>query len=143
MTPERLAHLLRHDALAVLDRFGMFIFDEAQHLKEISRGFTLEATIALLDYLTRGTDHKIALISAAMGNAGAIAQWLSPDGQALRHESQWRGPRRLHAAFTTEAHWEETQVERITNGRGLAVPAHHPAQRPDPACGWPTARPSG
>jgi hypothetical protein len=116
MTPERLAHLLRHDALAVLDRFGMFVFDEAQHLKEISRGFTLEATIALLDYLTRGTDHKIALISAAMGNAGAIAQWLSPDGQALRHESQWRGPRRLNAAFTTKAHWDDTQAEQIKNG---------------------------
>ena len=91
----------------------MFIFDEAQHLKETGRGFTLESVIALLDHLSRDTDHKIVLISAAMGNAGAIAQWLSPDGQALRHESQWRGPRRLHAAFTTQAHWHETQVERI------------------------------
>jgi hypothetical protein len=117
MTPERLAHLLRHDAEAVLDRFGMFIFDEAQHLKETGRGFTLEAVIALLDYLSRDTDHKIVLISAAMGNAGAIAQWLSPDGQALRHESQWRGPRRLHAAFTTKAHWDDTRVERIPAGR--------------------------
>lgn len=117
MTPERLAHLLRHDAAAVLDRFGMFIFDEAQHLKETGRGFTLEAVIALLDYLSRDTDHKIVLISAAMGNAGAIAQWLSPDGQALRHESQWRGPRRLHAAFTTTAHWDETRVEQLPNGR--------------------------
>lgn len=117
MTPERLAHLLRHDAPAVLDRFGMFIFDEAQHLKETGRGFTLEAVIALLDYLSRDTDHQIVLISAAMGNAGAIAQWLSPDGQALRHESQWRGPRRLHAAFTTRPHWNETRVERIPNGR--------------------------
>ena len=117
MTPERLAHLLRHDAPAVLERFGMFIFDEAQHLKETRRGFTLESVIALLDYLSRETDHEIVLISAAMGNAGAIAQWLSPDGQALRHESQWRGPRRLHAAFTTTAHWDETRVERIPRGR--------------------------
>ena len=117
----------------VLERFGMFIFDEAQHLKETGRGFTLEAVIALLDYLSRETDHQIVLISAAMGNAGAIAQWLSPDGQALRHESQWRGPRRLHAAFTTEAHWDETRVEQLPRGTGLAIPAHHPAQRPDPA----------
>jgi hypothetical protein len=117
MTPERLAHLLRHDAPAVLERFGMFIFDEAQLLKESGRGFVLESTIALLDYLTRQTDHQIVLISAAMGNAGAIAQWLSPDGHALRHESQWRGPRRLHAAFTTQANWTDTRLETIPRGR--------------------------
>jgi DEAD/DEAH box helicase len=117
MTPERLAHLLRHDAPAVLEHFGMFIFDEAQHLKEAGRGFTLESTIALLDYLTWETEHQIVLISAAMGNAGAIAQWLSPDGQALRHESQWRGPRRLDAAFNTQAHWEGTRVENVPSGR--------------------------
>lgn len=117
MTPERLAHLLRHDALAVLDRFGMFIFDEAQLIKEPNRGFVLESVIALLDRLTRESDHKIILISAAMGNAGAIAQWLSHDGQTLRHESQWRGPRRLHAAFTTNADWPDTRVETIRAGR--------------------------
>ncbi|PBC36089.1 helicase II [Rhodococcus sp. ACPA4] len=111
MTPERLGHLLRHDADAVLDRFGMFVFDEAQLIKESGRGFVLESVIALLDYLTRETDHQITLISAAMGNAGAIAQWLSPDGSYLLHESEWRGPRRLHAAFTTKAHWETTRIE--------------------------------
>lgn len=111
MTPERLGHLLRHDAETVLDRFGMFIFDEAQLIKESGRGFVLESVIALLDYLTRETNHQIVLISAAMGNAGAIAQWLSPDGQSLRYESQWRGPRRLHAAFTTQAHWSDTRTE--------------------------------
>jgi DEAD/DEAH box helicase len=120
MTPERLAHLLRHDAPSVLERFGIFIFDEAQLLKETGRGFVLESTIALLDYLSRHTDHQIVLISAAMGNAGAIAQWLSPDGGALRHESQWRGPRRLHAAFTTKAHWDKTRRE--TNPRARVWP---------------------
>ncbi|MEU4420981.1 DEAD/DEAH box helicase [Actinoplanes sp. NPDC024001] len=111
MTPERLAHLLRHDSATVLDRFGLFIFDEAQLLKETGRGFTLEAVIALLNYLTADSDHQMILISAAMGNAGEIAQWLDPAGGSLRHESDWRGPRRLHAAFTTQAHWDKTQVE--------------------------------
>ncbi|WP_413769067.1 DEAD/DEAH box helicase [Rhodococcus pyridinivorans] len=111
MTPERLGHLLRHDVESVLDRFGMFVFDEAQLIKESGRGFVLESVIALLDYLTRETDHQLVLISAAMGNSGAIAQWLSPDGQCLQHKSDWRGPRRLHAAFTTKAHWPETVVE--------------------------------
>jgi superfamily II DNA/RNA helicase len=114
MTPERLANQIRHDAAAVLDRFGMFIFDEAQHLKETGRGFVLESTIAMLDYLTSETDHRLVLISAAMGNAGAIAQWISPIGQApLLYESNWRGPRRLHAVFTTDAQWETTSVHRI------------------------------
>jgi hypothetical protein len=117
MTPERLAHLLRHDSSAVLERFGMFIFDEAQHIKETGRGFTLESTIALLDYFTRETDHEIVLISAAMGNVGAIAQWLSPDGQTLSHESQWRGPRRLNAAFTTKANWNDTYAEHLPRAR--------------------------
>lgn len=111
MTPERLANLLRHDADGVLARFGMFIFDEAQHLKESGRGFVLESTIAMLDYLSGDTEHCLVLISAAMGNAGAIAQWIDPDGGALVHESSWRGPRRLHAVFTTEAHFDQTTVE--------------------------------
>jgi superfamily II DNA/RNA helicase len=118
MTPERLANLLRHDAPGVLRRFGMFIFDEAQHLKESGRGFLLESTIAMLDYLTRDTEHRLVLISAAMGNAGAIASWISPCGQTpLLHESAWRGPRRLHAVFTTQAKFEQTTVERNPRAR--------------------------
>jgi superfamily II DNA/RNA helicase len=118
MTPERLANLLRHDAHGVLRRFGMFIFDEAQHLKESGRGFILESTIAMLDYLTRDTEHRLVLISAAMGNAGAIASWISPSGQApLLHESAWRGPRRLHAVFTTQAKFEQTTVEQNPRAR--------------------------
>jgi hypothetical protein len=111
MTPERLGFLLRHDAEMIVQRFGMFIFDEAQLLKESGRGFALESVIALLDHLARDTDHQIVLISAAMGNSGEIAQWLDPGGGCLRHESEWRGPRRLHAAFTTEAQWQATQTQ--------------------------------
>jgi hypothetical protein len=33
-----LAHLLRHDAPNVLERLGVFIFDEAQHMKEATAG---------------------------------------------------------------------------------------------------------
>lgn len=123
MTPERLAIQLRHDAAGVLERFGMFIFDEAQYIKESGRGFVLESTIAMLDYLTRESDHRLVLISAAMGNAGAIAQWINPAGESpLLHESQWRGPRRLHAVFTTEANWETTKVRQIKVTKGTVWP---------------------
>ena len=111
MTPERLGHLLRHDPNAVVEKFGMFIFDEAQLLKENGRGFALESVIATLDSLTKDKDHQIVLISAAMGNSGAIAQWISPDGNALLHKSDWRGPRRLHAVFNTMANWNSTVIE--------------------------------
>lgn len=111
MTPERLGHMLRHDAHSVIDRFGMFIFDESQFLRDSHRGFTLESVISLLDYLTRDAHHQLVLISAAMGNVSAIAQWLGPTGECLQHESDWRGPRRLHAAFTTQADFPNTQVE--------------------------------
>lgn len=110
MTPERLSHLLRHDAQAILNQFGMFIFDEAQLIKEKSRGFTLESIIAFLHYRTRTTPHRIMLISAALGNAGQIAHWIGPDDTALLHESEWRGPRRLDAAFSTDPMWGQTTV---------------------------------
>ncbi len=112
MTPERLQHLLRHDAEAVLGRFGMFIFDEAQLIREASRGFTLEATIAYLHHRTQDTEHRIILLSAAMGNAAQIARWIDPHGPATVFESQWRGPRRLHAIFASEPLWNERRWER-------------------------------
>ena len=60
-----------------------------------------------------------------MGNAGAIADWLSPNGSALRHESAWRGPRRLHAVFTTKAHFQATTVEKIKITKGTVWPYRH------------------
>lgn len=120
MTPERLAHLLRHDHESVLARFGLFVFDEAQLIKEAGRGFVLESVIAALGDLTEATDHRIVLISAAMGNSGQIALWLDPSGGALRHQSEWRGPRRLYAAFTTRANWPATTV--TSNARARTWP---------------------
>ncbi|SDH21627.1 Helicase conserved C-terminal domain-containing protein [Leifsonia sp. 98AMF] len=114
MTPERLAHLLRHDADGVLRTFGMFIFDEAQLLAEQGRGFILESAISLLHVLTQSTEHKIMLISAAMGNSGGIAQWVAQNQTPLVFRSDWRGPRRLHAIFSTEAEWSTTKIEKTS-----------------------------
>ncbi|MDT0141966.1 DEAD/DEAH box helicase [Microbacterium sp. PRC9] len=122
MTPERLSHLLRQEPSAVLERFGMFIFDEAQLLKEQGRGFVLESLIASLNLLTAERDLRIVLISAALGNAGAISQWLSPEQAALVQQSEWRGPRRLHAVFNTQADWESTVVK---GGAGRDWPYRH------------------
>ena len=106
MTPERLAHLLRRDPEGVLERFRVFIFDEAHFLAEPGRGFTLESILAFLHWRTATTDHKIILLSAALGNEGQIMQWLDPRGEGAAIRSEWRGPRRLHAIFTTRPQWE-------------------------------------
>jgi hypothetical protein len=113
MTPERLALALREDASAVLDRFGLFVFDEAHLIGERSRGFLLESILALLHWRTRDTDHRIALLSAAMGNAGQLVSWLDVEGGARLLESQWRGPRRLHAIFSTDIDWTSRKVETV------------------------------
>jgi hypothetical protein len=75
MTPERLAFLLRSDSQEVLRRFGLFIFDEVHNVGEPGRGWTLEGDLALLHHSTIDTHHRIALMSAAVGNRN---QYLFP-----------------------------------------------------------------
>jgi hypothetical protein len=114
MTPERLAHALRENADAVLDRYGFFLFDEAHLLGEPGRGFTLEAVMSFLQWRTSSTHHRIVLLSAALGNRGQLMSWLDPTNQGLLFESEWRGPRRLNALFTTTINWTvEPRVEEV------------------------------
>ncbi len=117
MTPERLGHLLRRDSNSVLDRYGLFIFDEAQLLSESGRGFGIESVLAFLNWRTRNTHHRIVLLSATMGNAGQVMTWLQTDSPGQLQESAWRGPRRLHAVFTTTVDW--TTESRTAGHRGL------------------------
>ncbi len=102
MTPERLAHLVHRDPEGVLERYGMFLFDEAHLMAERGRGYTLETLISFLHWRTKETAHRIVLLSAALGNRGQLMEWLDPDGTGALLESDWRGPRRLHAIFTTD-----------------------------------------
>jgi replicative superfamily II helicase len=85
----------------VLDRFGLFVFDEVQLLAEQGRGFTLESLLAFLHWRTQDTPHRLVLLSAALGNRGQLMSWLDPNGEGVLLSSSWRGPRRLHAVFTT------------------------------------------
>jgi len=113
MTPERLAHLLRRNPEAVLERFGMFVFDEAHFLAERGRGFTLETILSFLHWRTLTTEHRIVLLSAALGNEGQVMSWLDPTGAGVLIRSEWRGPRRLHALFTTRADWDKGVTARV------------------------------
>jgi superfamily II DNA/RNA helicase len=120
MTPERLSYLLRTDSGQVLNRFGLFIFDEVHLVGDESRGWTLEEDLSFLHYATENLHHKIVLISAAIGNRNHIIQWLSrenDDHMPLDFHSDWRGPRRIHAVWTTDAFWNDSIVTRNNRAR--------------------------
>lgn len=103
MTPERLSHLLRHDPTSVLERYSMFVIDEAHLLAQPGRGLLLETVLAAVTT----TDARVVLLSGVMGNAHQIASWLDPSQAATLFESGWRGPRRLHALLYSNVEWGE------------------------------------
>jgi hypothetical protein len=120
MTPERLSHALRDNPDEVLRRYSLFVFDEAHLIGERSRGFLLESTLTFLHWRTKETHHRIILLSAALGNAGQLAQWLRLDEPPILLESNWRGPRRLHAIFNTDIDWNNPAVEAVAARGRLA-----------------------
>ncbi len=109
MTPERFATMLRVEPEAVLARYGLFLFDEAHLVGDRGRGFTLEGALSYLHWRTRETEHRIVLMSAAIGNDAAFHAWMASGNAAPAFRSEWRGPRRLTAAFTTSVQWDAEQ----------------------------------
>lgn len=102
MTPERLGHLLRHNPASVLERYSMFVIDEAHLLAQPGRGLLLETVLAVV----ATTDARIVLLSGVMGNAHQIAGWLDPTHEQALFQSGWRGPRRLHALLYSNIEWD-------------------------------------
>ncbi len=114
MTPERLSYLIRSDSTRVLERYGMFIFDEVHSIGETGRGWILEEVLSYLHYATQDKPHRIVLMSAAIGNRLHFAQWMSgrEDGKGIvLFHSDWRGPRQLHAICSTETDWQQPREE--------------------------------
>lgn len=117
MTPERLAHLVRNDLTGLLAKFGMFVFDEVHTLADESRGMTVEGCLSLLHWVTQKTSHRIMVMSAALGNRGEIAGWIDPEGAGVAAGSDWRGPRRLHAVYTTDVRWDQEKIRQTRSRR--------------------------
>jgi replicative superfamily II helicase len=112
MTPERLSFLLRSDSEKVLQKYGLFIFDEVHTLGEEGRGWTLEEDLTYLQYATEGTHHRIAFISAAIGNKIQFIEWLGINGdEVVSLSSEWRGPRRVYTIWRTEPDWQSSSEE--------------------------------
>lgn len=116
MTPERLSYLLRSDSEKVLQKYGIFIFDEVHTLGEEGRGWTLEEDLTYLQYATEGTHHRIAFISAAIGNKIQFIEWLGTNGdEVISLSSEWRGPRRVYTIWRTEPDWQSPSEEIASN----------------------------
>ena len=116
MTPEKLASRLRADEQALLGDFGLFILDEAHLVGDQTRGWSFETTIARLHSLTADTNHRILLLSAALGGTASVQTWLGTNGARSSSSSTWRGPRRLHATFTYKEDKTST-IDRPPEGR--------------------------
>lgn len=101
MTPEKLAARLRSDEAALLSEFGLFVFDEAHLVDDETRGWTFEATVSRLHSLTLETDHRMILLSAALGGTASVLSWLGTGTPTTAATRTWRGPRRLHAVYAT------------------------------------------
>ncbi|MDE0613411.1 MAG: DEAD/DEAH box helicase [bacterium] len=116
MTPEKLASRLRADEQELLDEFGLFVLDEAHLVDDDTRGWSFETMISRLNSLTDGTDHRIVLLSAALGGTASVHTWLGTGGAGTAETTSWRGPRRLHATYTTRPD-ESTTMTRPAQGR--------------------------
>ena len=110
MTPERLSYLLRGNAQAVLDRFGLFVFDEVHTVDDDERGWTLEQDLSYLHHATQNTDHRILLMSAAVGNQPHFVSWMGGEAQVSQSDSEWQATRRVRSIYTTDARWDEARV---------------------------------
>jgi len=120
MTPERLSYLIRTNSQQLLDKFGMFIFDEVHLVGDKGRGWTLEEDLSFLHYATENFHQRIILISAVLGNRNHFVQWISDAEDSLsplEFHRDWRGPRRIHAVWTTDAQWGDAVIEPVKRGR--------------------------
>jgi len=126
MTPERLSYLVRADSQRLLDQFGMFIFDEVHLIGEPERGWALEEDLTYLHHATLEKPHRIVLMSAAIGNRNHFVEWMSEGvGDVFYRHSDWRGPRRLHAIWTTCADWDNG-VEEPSRSRAFPRRVRYP-----------------
>mgnify|MGYP000093886243 CR=1 FL=1 len=161
MTPERLSFLIRSDIDGLLQKFGMFVFDEVHMVGEKGRGWTLEEDLGFLHYRTQKTKHRIILLSAAIGNRGHFLQWMGIDGEGpFQKHTDWRGPRRLHAVWSTPVDWSGEEwdsnpratknrfIKRYPKKGELNIRISHTGEivtitMPDPVGYWAKSGPNG
>ena len=128
MTPEKLAAHLRTEPERILRDYSLFVIDEAHLVGDADRGWVLESALGFLHAATVASHHRIVLLSAALGNRTHVAAWMGVNGiPALSFHHEWRGPRRAHALFRTDADWNNAKIIEPSGRRVLyrkRVPLH-------------------
>ncbi|WP_439501592.1 DEAD/DEAH box helicase [Aminobacter ciceronei] len=74
VTPEKMLYMLRR-APELAERIGLVIYDEGHQFEGFARGPTYELLLSSLR-MTLAPDAQVVLISAVIGNAPVIAEWL-------------------------------------------------------------------
>lgn len=81
VTPEKMLYMLRR-APELAERIGLIIYDEGHQFEGFARGPTYELLLSSLR-MTLAPDAQVVLISAVIGNAPVIAEWLIGDANAV------------------------------------------------------------
>lgn len=81
VTPEKLLYMLRR-APDLADRIGLVIYDEGHQFDGMTRGPTYELLLTSLR-MALPPESQIILISAVIGNADDVAEWLIGDREAV------------------------------------------------------------
>ncbi len=81
ITPEKLLYMLRR-APELAERIGLIVYDEGHQFEGFTRGPTYELLLSSLRMMLK-PEAQIVLISAVIGNAEQIADWLIGDGSAI------------------------------------------------------------
>lgn len=83
VTPEKMLYMLRR-APDLAERIGLAIYDEGHQFEGMSRGPTYELLLSSLR-MTLSPEAQVVLISAVIGNAPKIAEWLIRDENGVVH----------------------------------------------------------
>lgn len=81
VTPEKMLYMLRR-APELAERIGLVIYDEGHQFEGFARGPTYELLLSSLR-MTLAPGAQVVLISAVIGNAAVIAEWLIGDANAV------------------------------------------------------------
>jgi len=81
VTPEKLLYMLRR-APELAERIGLVIYDEGHQFEGFARGPTYELLLSSLR-MTLAPEAQVVLISAVIGNAPVIAEWLIGDANSV------------------------------------------------------------